>query len=277
MKTDSIFYELFAKLPETLFALLNLPENLAQEYQFRSQELKQLAKRIDGVFLSETKTKPIYFVEVQFQTDENLYHRLFTEIFVYLGQYKPSQDFQAVVIWANKNLDYDLPIYYQCFQQLGKLNIIYLDELNLTSTDYIGVEIVKLIVASEEKAKTIVENLFNLAQTNIESNTKQRDIIELVEKILVYKFTNYSLEELDKMFTLTDFKKTRFYQDTFSQGKAEGKIEGKKEGKIEGEIEGKIKTIPNLVRLGLTPEQIAEVLNLSLDLVNQFINKNSEK
>jgi len=261
MKTDSIFYELFANLPETLFTLLNLPKNLAQEYQFRSQELKQLAKRIDGVFLPQTETKPIYFVEVQFQKDENLYHRLFTEIFVYLGQYKPSQDFQAVVIWANKNLDYDLPIYYQCFQQLGKLNIIYLDELNLTSTNDIGVEIVKLIVASEEKAKTIVENLFNLAQTNLESKTKQRDIIELVEKILVYKFTNYSLEELDKMFTLTDFKKTKFYQDTFSEGK----------------IEGKFEAIPNLVRLGLTPQQIAEVLNLSLDLVNQFIRNNSEK
>ncbi|PHV64048.1 Rpn family recombination-promoting nuclease/putative transposase [Cyanobacterium aponinum] len=269
MKTDSIFYELFANLPETFFALLNLPENLAQEYQFCSQELKQLAKRIDGIFLPETNTKPIYFVEVQFQPDENFYHRLFTEIFVYLGQYKPSQDFHAVAIWANKNLNYDLPIYYQCFQSLGKLNIIYLDELNLTSTDYIGVEIVKLIVASEEKAKTIVENLFDLAQTNIESNTKQKDIIELVEKILVYKFTNYPLEELDKMFTLTDFKKTKFYRDTFSQGKAEGEIEGK--------IEGKIEAIPNLLRLGLPPEQIAEVLNLNLELVNQFIRGNPEE
>ena len=69
------------------------------------------------------------------------------------------------------------------------------------------------------------------------------------------------LEELDKMFTLTDFKKTKFYQDTFSEGK----------------IEGKFEAIPNLVRLGFTPQQIAEVLNLSLDLVNQFIRNNSEK
>lgn len=102
MKTDSIFYELFANLPETFFALLNLPNNVVQEYKFCSQELKQLAKRIDGVFLPQTETKPIYFVEVQFQKDENLYHRLFTEIFVYLGQYKPVQDFRAVVVWADE-------------------------------------------------------------------------------------------------------------------------------------------------------------------------------
>lgn len=66
------------------------------------------------------------------------------------------------------------------------------------------------------------------------------------------------------MFTLSDFKKTKFYQDTFSQGK------------IEGEIEGKIKTIPNLVRLGLTPEQIAEALDLSLDLINQLTEHNNQ-
>lgn len=75
---------------------------MVQEYKFCSQELKQLAKRIDGVFLPQTETKPIYFVEVQFQKDENLYHRLFTEIFVYLGQYKPVQDFRAVVVWADE-------------------------------------------------------------------------------------------------------------------------------------------------------------------------------
>jgi predicted transposase YdaD len=49
MKTDSIFYELFLNLPESLFALLGLPPEIAKEYQFTSQELKQLAKRIDGL------------------------------------------------------------------------------------------------------------------------------------------------------------------------------------------------------------------------------------
>lgn len=268
MKTDSIFYELFANLPETFFALLNLPNNVVQEYKFCSQELKQLAKRIDGVFLPQTETKPIYFVEVQFQKDENLYHRLFTEIFVYLGQYKPVQDFRAVVVWADEKMDYSLPVYYQFFQDMGKVDIIYLNQLNVNPSKDIGLEIIKLIVSSEDQAKTQVDYLFNLAQTNVEMETKQKDIIELVEKILVYKFTNYSLEELDKMFTLSDFKKTKFYQDTFSQGKIEGKIEG--------EIEGKIKTIPNLVRLGLTPEQIAEALDLSLDLINQLTEHNNQ-
>ena len=63
------------------------------------------------------------------------------------------------------------------------------------------------------------------------------------------------------MFTLTDFKKTRFYQDTFSEGKAEGKVEA----------------IPNLVKLGLTPEQIAVALQLDLELVKNVISGNSKQ
>ena len=43
MKTDSIFYELFLNLPDSLFSLLGLSPELAKEYEFTSQELKQIA------------------------------------------------------------------------------------------------------------------------------------------------------------------------------------------------------------------------------------------
>ncbi|MGI0481623.1 Rpn family recombination-promoting nuclease/putative transposase [Geminocystis sp. CENA526] len=304
MKTDSIFYELFLNIPESLFNLLKLPPELAKEYQFISQELKQLAKRIDGVFLPNNEDKPIYFVEVQFQSDENLYYRLFTEIFTYLGQYKPCQDFYAVVLWEKRNYETPLPSYYQVFQDTGKLTVIYLDELSFEEYEGLGIEILQLIVANEENAKNQVNTLFNSIENSQESSTKKKDIIELLEKILIYKFTNYTREELDKMFTLTDFKKTRFYQDTYKEGKIEGKIEGKLESifnlmklglsieqiaealeldlellkKVakfyddsytQGENQGKIKSIPNLMKLGLSIEQIAEALELDLELVRK--------
>ncbi|AUC61402.1 hypothetical protein AA637_09650 [Cyanobacterium sp. HL-69] len=254
MKTDSIFYELFLNLPDSLFSLLGLSPQLAKEYQFTSQELKQLAKRIDGLFLPLNDDKPIYFVEVQFQKDDSLYHRLFTEIFTYLGQYKPPQNFCAVVMWAKKSLDISLPPYYQEFQDSGKLTVIYLDELNSNTTDSIGVEIMKLIIAPQSQAKTQVEKLFSIAQKADNSTTKNQDIIELLEKILTYKFSNYSREELARMFTLSDFKKTRFYQETYAEGK----------------IDAKISSIPNLLKLGLTAEQIAQALELDIELVKKI-------
>lgn len=250
MKTDSIFYELFLNLPESLFPFLNLPPSLAEEYEFLSQELKQLAKRIDGVFVPKKTELPIYFLEVQFQKDDNLYYRLFTEIFTYLGQYKPPQNFQAIVIWEKKRLDTPLPICYQFIQKSGKLTIIYLDEWNFRDNKVLGLEIIKLIVLDEAEAINQGKKLLNQIQN--------KDMMELLEKILVYKFSNYTREELDKMFTISDFKKTRFYQDTFAEGKAEGKVEGK------------IETIPDLVTLGLTIEQIATALNLDVELVKKI-------
>ncbi|GCA96289.1 DUF2887 domain-containing protein, partial [Microcystis aeruginosa] len=52
MKTDSIFYRLFETFPESFFDLLNLPPETVNHYQFSSLEVKQLAFRLDGVFLT---------------------------------------------------------------------------------------------------------------------------------------------------------------------------------------------------------------------------------
>ncbi len=59
------------------------------------------------------------------------------------------------------------------------------------------------------------------------------------------------------MLGLTELKQTKVYQ------------EAKSEGKIEGKIEGKLETIPFMLSLGATVEQIAEALDLDIKLVQQ--------
>ncbi|MEH2290269.1 hypothetical protein [Nostoc sp.] len=59
------------------------------------------------------------------------------------------------------------------------------------------------------------------------------------------------------MFELNDLRQTRFYQDVF----AEGKQKGRQEGKLE--------TIPQLLALGLSIQQIAQALGLDEQLVKQ--------
>jgi predicted transposase/invertase (TIGR01784 family) len=90
VKTDIIFYRLFQEFPDIFFELLgNSPES-ASLYQFSSVEIKQTAFRIDGVFLpTQGNENPIYFVEVQFQTDWEIYSRLIAEICLYLRQNQP--------------------------------------------------------------------------------------------------------------------------------------------------------------------------------------------
>ena len=59
------------------------------------------------------------------------------------------------------------------------------------------------------------------------------------------------------MFGSNELKQTRFYQDVF----AEGRQEGRQEGKLE--------TIPQLLALGLSIEQIAQALGLDEQVVRQ--------
>ena len=73
--------------------------------------------------------------------------------------------------------------------------------------------------------------------------------------MLVYKFPQLSRKELEKMFTVSDFKETKFYQEVKEEGKAEGKIE----------------CILKLKELKLSAAKIAEILDLEVSVVREAI------
>jgi predicted transposase YdaD len=67
VKTDTIFYRIMQTAPGILFELLGEPAEVAQNYEFRSVEIKQLAFRLDGVFLPKpgADNQTVVFMEVQ--------------------------------------------------------------------------------------------------------------------------------------------------------------------------------------------------------------------
>ena len=101
MRTDSIFYRIFQTNPRILFEILGQPPAVADGYEFRSVEVKQLAFRIDGVFLPkpDAADQTVIFLETQFQKDPHFYHRYCAEIANYLKQYPQTFDWKAVVIF----------------------------------------------------------------------------------------------------------------------------------------------------------------------------------
>jgi predicted transposase YdaD len=46
--------------------------------------------------------QPVFFVEVQFQKDEQLYHRLFAELFLFLKHNPKTVAWKAVVFFAKR-------------------------------------------------------------------------------------------------------------------------------------------------------------------------------
>ncbi len=262
MKTDKIFYTIFQVFPELLFQLIGQPSELAQNYDFKSVEVKELLFTFDGIFLPDDNhpSDLIYFVEVQFQRDKNFYWRFISEIIIYLNQYKHERQWQAVVLWAKKSFDHDLPLAYQMFKP--NVKTIYLDQLPQGSTS-LGLGILQLITIPTARAPQQTQTLITQARQEISDASIQQNIIELISKVIIYKFPEKSSQELEQMFNLTEWKQTKFYQ--------EAKAEGEVKGELKGELKGKLKTVPLLLRLGLTVEQIAQELGIELDKIQQVI------
>ncbi|NET58979.1 MAG: Rpn family recombination-promoting nuclease/putative transposase [Symploca sp. SIO2E6] len=219
MRTDNLFYKVFQTLPGALFELLGYNTTLAQKYTFKSVELKELAKRIDGVFLPKTDGDPVYFVEVQFQPDPKLYYRIMQEAFVYLGQNSWQYGWQAVVFWAKRSLDPGIPMCYDVLVQGGHLRVFYLEDTPDTSNS-IGLGLVRLVVEQTSNVENRVKQLERCARAL--PVAQQRNMIELVEQALVYKFPDRPWRELEAMFGLTEWKQTRFYKEVKAEGIQQG-------------------------------------------------------
>jgi len=69
------------------------------------------------------------------------------------------------------------------------------------------------------------------------------------------------IQEIQEMFGLSDLKQTRVYQQAFAEGEEKGKQEGKQEGKL--------LAVPPMLAAGLTVQQIAQALGLTVDEVRQ--------
>ncbi|HEY9600984.1 MAG TPA: Rpn family recombination-promoting nuclease/putative transposase [Allocoleopsis sp.] len=251
MKTDTIFYRLFQSFPSIFFELIDQPPEEASAYQFSSVEVKQLSFRIDGVFLptSNTPSLPIYFVEVQFQQDSNFYSRLFAEIFLYLRQNKQANDWRAVVIYPTQNVDTGNILHYREFFASQRVRRVYLDELGSTPGQSIGIEILKLVIEPEETAGIKARELIAQTRRETADEATQQEFIQLIETIIVYKFTQKSREEIAEMLGLSDLKQTRVYQEALE--------------------EGKLETVPFMLTLGLSLQQIAEGIGLDVEQVRQ--------
>lgn len=267
MKTDSIFYKLFLVFPSIFFELIEHSPEEASLYQFTSREIKQLSFRLDGLFLPTTNEaeKPFYAVEVQFQPDENLYYRLFGELFLFLRQYQPPHPWRVVVIYPTRSIEREQNLQFGELLALNRVRRIYLDELGETSSGSLGVGVVKLVIESEQKAPTLAKRLVEQAREELTDEKIQRDLIELIETIIIYKLPQKSRKEIEAMFSLSEIKQTKVYQEAKEEGKEEGFAEGEQKGKDLA----KLAAISRLIQLGLDFPTIAEGLDLPLDVVQR--------
>lgn len=266
MTADPLFYEIFKEIPELFFELIGQPGKDPNIYKFSAPEIKQRNFRLDGLLstVENYEDEPIYFIEAQSYKDDNFYNQLVAEIVLYLTQYQPAnEEWYAIVIYDVKSNEGNFPGYLNFF--LPNLRCFYLDELAKTPNQSIAVGVMRLIVEnkSQEKTGELARLLISQAQEELTDVTLSEKVLEFIKAVVIDKFTSLSREELEIMLNLDSLKKSRIYQ--------EAKEEGKQEGKQEGVLEAKLEMIPMLLDLGLTIEQIAERLQLDVEVVRRNI------
>lgn len=220
----------------------------------RSIELKEKALRLDAVFEPIDPKEPTYFVEAQFQSDEGFYGRFFSEIFLYLHQYREKvRRWQGVVIYPSQAAEQkDLGAHQEVLARLEPdlIRRIYLDQLPSIEQLETPVGWFRLVIELEQTAPEVARIL---AARSAES-------LNIVQQILFAKFAKKSRQEILAMLGITEeiLRNTQAFQEILQEGREEGKLEAK------------LEMVPLLRELGLDDETIAQKLSLPLEKVQSI-------
>lgn len=262
MITDPLFYRLFSTSPETFFLLLGMSPELAMEmaarYQFEAVEFKQTSHRSDGVFRPKEPGLPLYFVEVQFYRLPSVYADLLVKAYTYLKQNDPGQLFRGVVLFATRSLEPSKLAPYQPLLDAGMVQRYYLDEMPEHGDAPLGIAILNLLRQSESQAPETARVLIVRMKQETVDEVLRRDLIQLIETVIVYKLASLSREEIQAMLKVDDIRQTRVYRDA--------QQEAREEERQRQQLRDR-NAIAKLADLKFPPERIAEILELDFDFV----------
>jgi predicted transposase/invertase (TIGR01784 family) len=277
MKTDFLFYKIFEILPEVALHLAGMAHNSYAEYSFQSVELKQQSQRPDGVLLPKRESAPVLVVEVQFQRDEQVYTRLVSETALLQMQYPERKAWQMLLVLPSRNIDVDAGI-WDALVKSESLSVVYLNEFPLTTTHtnvvlqtvtpFLSPEMLAAIAlmritlspADQARDMAIVKELRDAIQ-DTEVERAKKIFEELFIDLFRSKYKHLSIKELIAMIKYSDIfddlHESRSVQELLMQKETEGKLEGK------------LETVPLFLQIGLSVEQIAQMLDLPLERVEE--------
>jgi len=275
MKRDSIFFKICEQNPNLLFELVDEKPSGAGNYSFYSTTLKETEFRIDGVFLPPDNATPKipYFAEFQFQKDERLNFRFFTELMMFMDKNNksdnPYDDWRGILIYGSRSLEPSNSTIHHALLNSTQTHRIYLNELGDLREQPLGLALMMLTVAPKRDAVESAKFLMERAKTESTTKLSEEGIIDLVTTIIIYKFSTLKRKEVEAMLGIR-LEESRVYQDA----KVEGRIEeGQsliirlltcKVGKISKSLLTKIEELPleELEELGEALLHFSSTVNL---------------
>ncbi len=281
MVTDPIFYRLFETRLDTFFLLLGLPIDSANEmaarYQYEAHEFKATSFRTDGVFRPKEADRSVYFLEVQFYRLPSVFADLLAKVYIYLKQHDPAQPFIGVVLFATRALEPKGLKPYQALIDAGLIRRYYLDELPELADAPLGMSILYLLRQEDNEAAATARDLVARTKQEIDDEALQVDLIQLIETVIMHKLPGLSWQEIRAMLKIHDIRESRAYQEIREIAIRDAKQEVMKEADEQMErrlIEEKLKAVPKMKAFQMNPQDIADILDLEIDIVrHELANK----
>jgi predicted transposase YdaD len=259
MKTDKLFYRIFLTQPSLISELIpEIPEGC--QFDYSAPVVKEKELRLDGLLTPlDNENLPLVFLEAQMQKDTEFYSRYFGALFIYIHQYKIKRNWRGLLILNNRNQDLGSEIPYQDLLNNRVQRLFLLDLLNQENLSP-NLALLKLIITPENQAVSEAQKILESAESQDEFNLR----LDLVEAILVNKFPQLTIEEVQKMMNLreADITQTRFYQQVLEIGRTEGTQYGEANmvirqltrrcGNLSDALQAKVRSlsIPQLESLG---------------------------
>jgi len=281
MKRDPLFFRLFKELPGCFFQLVGRAQRDAQRYTLEAIEYKATSVRLDGVFRPlQPRDDPAYLWEAQFYASEKVYANLLSKIGRFLEHGNAQQDWVAVVIYPNRELEQKNLRPYRCLLESDQMVRIYLNELPPAPPDQFEMGILELIAAEPETALKKAQAMVPRLRVSKQPRQFQRTLLQFIETVIVHQLPTWSREEIEKMLRVTDVSQTRVFQEALQEGLEKGREEGLEKGREEGLEKGREEGIESvalrLLKMGRTVGEIVQATDLTPAQIRKLTKKYSK-
>ncbi|HRD50854.1 MAG TPA: DUF2887 domain-containing protein, partial [Candidatus Contendobacter sp.] len=128
------------------------------------------------------------------------------------------------MIYPERRLEREAGPHYAVLVDSPQVRRVYLEDFQNPVASTLGLRLLRLLLDEPTQAIAHAQTLLQPLSSEQRQMAVWREIVDLVETLLVYRLPALSREEIRKMLNLmdVDLKQTRFYQEVFADGRQEG-------------------------------------------------------
>ena len=120
---------------------------------------------------------------MQFQKDESLYHRFFSESLLYLYRNQTRyDDWYGVVIFPSRSLEPENTQIHRSLLNGPQFQRLYLDELGEPNQQPVGISLIQLMITPEQQMVERSRQLLERVQQEDIGTLSRKEIIEVIRR-----------------------------------------------------------------------------------------------